>query len=246
MLAGKVALVTGGGRGIGAAICKALADAGAAVAVNYLNDARAAEATCQEIRGAGGQAQPFRADVSQPQEVRGLVERVGEELGPVQVLVNNAGLAHKHALVDAPPIVWRRMIEVNLDSAFYCTQAVIPAMQSAGWGRIVNISSGAIYRGGIVGPAYAAAKAGLVTLTRSSARDLGRLGICVNAVVPALIESDMLDDLLSDEAARQRALREIPLGRFGRPDEVAVLVRFLCAEAPEYLTGAVIDLAGGR
>ncbi len=246
MLKGRVALVTGGGRGIGGSISRALAQAGALVAINFLGNREAAEATRVDIERAGGHAQAFAADVSQPEQVQALFAAVAQALGPVQVLVNNAGLAEKHHFGDASPTLWRRMIEVNLDAAFYCTQAALPSMRAAGWGRIVNVSSGAIYRGGIVGPGYAAAKAGLVTLSRSAARDLAPFGITVNTVIPALIESDMLSVLLPDAAARERALREIPLGRFGYPDEVATVVRFLCDEAPAYLTGAAIDLAGGR
>ncbi len=237
LLTDRVALVTGGSRGIGRAVALALADAGAAVAVNYRERANDARAVVDTIRGAGGRAMAIGADVSRSVEVSSMVASVARELGPVDVLVNNAGLAIIRGVDDLTEEEFDRTIAVNLKSAFLCTQAVLPAMRARQWGRIVNISSGAARGAGGVGVHYNASKAGMEGLTRGYAARLVKDGITVNAVAPSLIETDMVKSGLASSAAR------IPLGRFGTAEECAQVVLMLIGNA--YMTGQTVPLSGG-
>jgi len=236
-LSGRVALVTGGSRGIGRAIALALAGAGADVAVNYRERADEAEAVAVAIRDLGRKALALRADVSQSAAVAKLVAAVGRALGPVDVLVNNAGVALRRGVDELTEADFDRTIAVNLKSAFLCTQAVWPGMRARGWGRIVNISSGAARGAGIVGPHYNASKAGMEGLTRGYAARLVKDGVTVNAVAPSLIESDMTAGHRAESAAR------IPLGRLGTPEEVAAVVLMLAGNA--YMTGQTVQVNGG-
>jgi 3-oxoacyl-[acyl-carrier protein] reductase len=236
-LAGRVALVTGGSRGIGRAIAISLADAGAAVAVNYREKAAEAEAVAQAIRSKGGKAVAVRADVSQAGEVARMIADVERTLGPVDVLVNNAGIGLVRGLDDLTEADFDLTIAVNLKSVFLCSQAVIPGMRQRQWGRIVNISSGAARGAGGVGPHYNASKAGLEGMTRGYAARLVKDGITVNAVAPSLIETDMVKQGLASAASR------IPLGRFGTPEECAQVVMMLAGNA--YMTGQTVALSGG-
>jgi 3-oxoacyl-[acyl-carrier protein] reductase len=236
-LAGRVALVTGGSRGIGRAIAISLADAGAAVAVNYREKAAEAEAVAQAIRSKGGKAIAVRADVSQAGEVARMIADVERTLGPVDVLVNNAGIGLVRGLDDLTEADFDLTIAVNLKSVFLCNQAVIPGMRQRQWGRIVNISSGAARGAGGVGPHYNASKAGLEGMTRGYAARLVKDGITVNAVAPSLIETDMVKQGLASAASR------IPLGRFGTPEECAQVVMMLAGNA--YMTGQTVALSGG-
>ena len=213
VLKGRVALVTGGSRGIGRAIAVSLADAGAAVAVNYLEKAADAQQVVETIRGRGGKAMAVGADVSQGAAVNGMIATVERELGPIDVLVNNAGLGLVRTIDDLTEEDFDRTIAVNLKSVFLCTQAVISGMRARKWGRIVNISSGAARGAGGVGPHYNASKAGMEGMTRGYAARLVKDGITVNAVAPSLIQTDMVVRGLASSAAR------IPLGRFGTPEE---------------------------
>ncbi|MBV8924620.1 MAG: SDR family NAD(P)-dependent oxidoreductase [Bradyrhizobium sp.] len=235
-LDGKVALVTGGSRGIGAAVAVALAEAGAAVAVNYRERADAADALVADLNSAGKRAIAVAADVSQAPDVTDMIARVGSELGPVDILVNNAGIAIVRGVEDLSEEDFDRTLTVNLKSAFLCTQAVLPAMRARKWGRIVNISSGAARGAGAIGPHYNASKAGMEGLTRGYAARLVRDGITVNSVAPSLIDTDMMSGR-SDLAAR------IPLGRLGHPEEVAQAV--LMTLGNDYMTGQTIILNGG-
>jgi len=232
----KVALVTGGSRGIGAAICVALADAGAAVAVNYRERADAANALVADLDKAGHRAVALAADVSRASDVKGMIDRVNAALGAIDILVNNAGIAIVRGVDDLTEEDFDRTITVNLKSAFLCTQAVIPAMRAKKWGRIVNVTSGAARGAGAIGPHYNASKAGMEGLTRGYAARLVKEGVTVNSVAPSLIDTDMMSGR-TDLAAR------IPLGRLGHPEEVAQAV--LMALGNDYMTGQTIVLNGG-
>ena len=189
---GRVALVTGASRGIGAAIALALAEAGAAVGVNYHQRATDAEAVAAKIRAQGGKALTVCADVSRREPVAAMIERLGGGLGPIDILVNNAGIGIVRGVDDLTEDVFDLTIAVNLKSAFLCTQVVLPAMRERKWGRIVNISSGAARGAGGIGAHYNASKAGVEGLTRGYAARLVKEGITVNAVAPSLIETDMM------------------------------------------------------
>jgi 3-oxoacyl-[acyl-carrier protein] reductase len=236
-LAGRVALVTGGSRGIGRAIALALAEAGADVAVNYRNRDGEAEETCAAIRALGRRTIKVAADVSASNETAGMMATVERALGTIAVLVNNAGLSQPVTLDSLTEAVWDKTIAVNLKSVFLVTQAALPGMRRQAWGRIINISSTAAQTGGIVGPHYAASKAGIHGLTHAYASLLTREGITVNAVAPALIETDMI-------RGHERATPgRIPVGRFGRPEEVAATVVMLALNG--YVTGQTINVNGG-
>lgn len=233
----KVALVTGGSRGIGAAAALALAQAGANVAVNYRCRNEEAEKVCSAIRASGGHAISLAADVSNSAAVAEMITRVQAELGPVGILINNAGIARPQPIDQISEDDWDELIDVNLKSAFLVTQAVLPEMRRSRWGRIINLSSVAAQFGGVVGPHYAASKAGMIGLTHSYANLLAKEGITVNAIAPALIETEMVTSNL-------RAKPElIPVGRFGEVREVAEVVVMLATNG--YITGQTINVNGG-
>ena len=236
-LAGRIALVTGASRGIGRAIALALAESGAAVAVNYRERAVDALAVVSDIQAMGQRAVAVGADVSDSAAVDELVARVTAELGPVDVLVNNAGIAIIRGIDDLTEDNFDTTIAVNLKSAFLCTKAVLPHMRAQQWGRIVNISSGAARGAGGVGLHYNASKAGLEGLTRGYAARLVKEGITVNAIAPSLIETDMVRAGVASSPAR------IPMGRFGTCEEVAQAVAMAIANG--YMTGQTIQLNGG-
>jgi 3-oxoacyl-[acyl-carrier protein] reductase len=236
-LTSRVALVTGGSRGIGRAAAIALAKAGADLAVNYRSRSQEAEAVCSEIQKLGRKAIHVQADVSQSAAVAGMVAVVERELGAVGILVNNAGIARPQKLEEIGEDDWDEIIAVNLKSTFLVTQAVLPAMRRAGWGRIINISSVAAQTGGVVGPHYAASKAGMIGLAHSYASRLAKEGITVNAIAPALIETEMV----TSNPGAKPAL--IPVGRFGTVDEVAEVVVMLAGNG--YITGQTININGG-
>jgi 3-oxoacyl-[acyl-carrier protein] reductase len=233
----RVALVTGGSRGIGRAVAISLADAGAAVAVNYREKATEARNVVETIRAAGGRAMAVGADVSRAAQVSEMMAACERELGPVDVLVNNAGVGLVRSVDDLTEEDFDLTIAVNLKSVFLCTQAVVPGMRAGQWGRIVNISSGAARGAGGVGPHYNASKAGMEGMTRGYAARLVKDGITVNAVAPSLIETDMVRSGVAFSPAR------IPLGRFGTPEECAQAVLMVIGNA--YMTGQTIALSGG-
>ena len=235
-LRGHIALVTGASRGIGAAVAVALAEAGAAVVVNYRKRAEDAEAVVAAITAKGGRAMAVAADVSQATAVTAMVEQVAAALGPIDILVNNAGIAIVRSVDELTEDDFDRTILVNLKSAFLCTQAVLPAMRARKWGRIVNITSGAARGAGAIGPHYNASKAGMEGLTRGYAARLVKEGITVNAVAPSLIETDMM-------RGRTDLARNIPLGRMGQAAEVAQAVTMVMGN--DYMTGQTIVLNGG-
>ena len=236
-LAGKVALVTGASRGIGGAAALALAKAGAKEAVNYRTRTADAEAVCAGIAGTGGQAIAIQADVSIAQEVARMLRQATDALGPVAILVNNAGISRLQPFDQITEQDWDEVLGVNLKSAFLVTQAVLPRMRAAKWGRIINLSSVAAQTGGVVGPHYAASKAGVLGLTHSYAALLAKEGITVNAIAPSLIETEMV----RNNPRATTAL--IPVGRFGTVDEVADVVVMLAANG--YITGQTINVNGG-
>src|SRR3954453_5552229 len=235
-LRGHVALVTGGSRGIGAAIVKTLGEAGCSLAVNYRERAAEAEALAKNIVTAGGRAIAVQADVSRPDAVRDMVARASDALGPVDILVNNAGVALVRGVDDLTEADFDETIAVNLKSVFLCTQAVLSGMRAKKWGRILNISSGAARGAGAIGPHYNASKAGIEGLTRGYAARLVKDGITVNAVAPSLIETDMMK-------GQPQLVSRIPLGRFGTAEEVASAVMMLIDNA--YMTGQTVAMSGG-
>jgi 3-oxoacyl-[acyl-carrier protein] reductase len=236
-LKGKVALVTGASRGIGRATALALAEVGADVAVNYRIQEKQALEVCEHIRATDRRTVAVGADVSRAVEVARMVEAVAWELGPVDILINNAGMVWQKPLEEITEEDFDAMIAANLKSAFLMTQRVLPAMREKKWGRIINLSSVAAQTGGVTGPHYAASKAGMHGLTHSYARHLVKGGITVNTVAPALIETDMITQNL------QVTPEVVPVGRFGAVDEVAQVIVMLAING--YITGQTINVNGG-
>jgi len=238
-----IALVTGGGRGIGRAIAKELGKRGFDVAVNYNSSAAAAEELCGELSGLGVSARAFKADVSRPDDVSSLFKAVADSMGTVQVLVNNAGVTRDNLLMRMKEEEWGDVMAANLNSAFYCTKEAIRGMVRAKWGRIVFLSSVV----GLIGNAgqanYSASKAGLIGLAKSVAREYAAKGITSNVVAPGFIETDMTSVL--NESVRSAMLQQIPAGRFGRPEDVAKAVGFLVSDESDYITGQVLAIDGG-
>jgi 3-oxoacyl-[acyl-carrier protein] reductase len=233
-LTGRVALVTGASRGIGRAVAIELARAGADILVNYNTNRAAAESVVHEIEKLGRRAIAIQADVAKPEQIARIFTT---ELAPVSVLVNNAGIARPQKLEEITERDWDDLIDTNLKSCFMVTQAALPNMRAQHWGRIVNISSVAAHVGGVVGPHYAASKAGMLGLTHYYANALVKEGITANAISPALIDTDMVRSNLNAKPDR------IPVGRFGESDEVAEVVVMLSRNA--YITGQTIHVNGG-
>jgi 3-oxoacyl-[acyl-carrier protein] reductase len=236
-LSGRRALVTGASRGIGREVARALARAGAHVAINYRTRAQDAASLKDELAAAGTPAIVVQADVSQPDDVDRMIEEARAGLGPIDILVNNAGVSAPLPIDRLTERDWDAALDTNLKSAFLVTQRVLPDMRAQRWGRLVFLSSVAAQVGGVVGPHYAASKAGLHGLMHYYAAHLAKDGITSNAVAPALIETEMVT---SNPNARKDV---IPVGRFGRPDEVASVVLMLVENA--YITGQVVSVNGG-
>jgi 3-oxoacyl-[acyl-carrier protein] reductase len=240
-LAGQTALVTGASRGIGRAVALELAGAGATVAVNYASSSGAAEEVIAQISAAGGSAYALKADVSQEDQVEQLMAAVLERSGSLDVLVNNAGITRDGLLMRMKTEDWQAVLELNLSGVFLCTRAITRTMLKQKRGRIINMTSVVGLMGNAGQANYAAAKAGVIGFTRSTARELASRGITVNAVAPGFIATDMTKGLKADEL-----LNAIPLGRYGQPEEVAGAVRFLAADpAAAYITGQVLQVDGG-
>jgi 3-oxoacyl-[acyl-carrier protein] reductase len=243
MLKEKTALVTGSSRGIGRATAIALAEAGADVAVHYQAAAASAHEVCADIRQLGVRARAYPADISQPLQARRLVDHVLDDFGHVDILVNNAGITRDKSFLKMTDEMWDEVLCVNLKGPVAVTRAVLPGMVQAGWGRIVNVSSIVGQTGNFGQANYAAAKAALVAVTKTLARETARKGVTVNAVAPGFIATDMTKDLPHE--ALQSVKVATPMGRLGWPEEVAAAIVFLAMPAASYITGQVIPVNGG-
>ena len=241
-LTGKVALVTGAQRGIGAECARVLAAAGAEVVVGYLVEPERADALCKEIIKAGGKAWCKSFDVTDSSAVTGAFEKIAERFGRLDILVNNAGLRVDNLALKMSDEQWRKALAVNLDGVFYCCRAALALMRKGG-GSIVNISSIAAFTGSIGQANYAAAKAGIVGLTRSLAVEYGGRGIRINCIVPGIIETEMTADLKAEY--RADLLSRIPLKRFGEAADIAHTALFLASDAAAYISGATLHVNGG-
>ncbi len=243
-LTGKTAIITGGGQGMGLAVAHKLAEAGANIAINDVNPFRAREAS-RQIATTGARSEAVPADITLKSEVDRLVADTIEAFGGLHILINNAGILHPTSVAEMTEQEWDRVIEVNLKGTFLCAQAALPAMKTAGWGRIVNFSSTAGKNVSTVGGAhYTASKAGVLGFTRHLANEVAAAGITVNAVCPGLIDTEMVRDTI-DDARTQTYADSFPIPRLGHPDEVADLVAFLASDHAAYITGAALDINGG-
>lgn len=240
-LNGQVAIVTGASRGIGRATALALATEGAKVVVNYARSSSAADEVVAEITGAGGEAIALQADVSQAEEVDNLIKTTKGKFGSIDVLVNNAGITRDTLLLRMKLEEWQAVIDLNLTGVFLCTKAVSKIMLKQRRGRIINIASVAGQMGNPGQGNYSAAKAGVIGFTKTVAKELASRGVTVNAVAPGFITTDMTSDLEAEEI-----LKFIPLARYGKPEEVAGMIRFLASDpAALYITGQVFNVDGG-
>ncbi|MCC2665028.1 MAG: glucose 1-dehydrogenase [Geminicoccaceae bacterium] len=241
-LDGRVALVTGGGDGIGRATCHALAQAGAAVAVTDIDRAAA-----ERVAGAIERAEAHRLDVADEAEVSAVVEAVAARHGRIDVLVNNAGIGGRMAMVDLPSARWRQVHAVNLDGSFYCARAVGRHMLAAGRGAVVNLASimGLVGGGHYPNPAYHSAKGAIVNLTRALACEWAGHGVRVNAVAPTFARTRLTEPLLADQDMAARLLRDTPMGRFVEAEEVAAAILFLASDAASMITGVTLPVDGG-
>lgn len=243
-LEGRTALVTGGARGIGRAICQRLGDAGANVAINYVSNQAAAEETAKLVEAAGATAHLVQADVSSEQQVQEMVSQVRERFGPVDLLVNNAGVFDYVSHEETTVSLWKRTLDVNLTGAFLVSWAVKPEMIERRFGRIVNISSIGGLRARQMSIAYAASKAGLIGFTKSMAEAVAGSNVRVNAVAPGLISTEILDGVAEEQL--QDLITATPIQRIGEPAEIAELVVFLLSDRASFTTGQTVVASGGR
>jgi 3-oxoacyl-(acyl-carrier-protein) reductase len=242
-LAGKTCVVTGGSRGIGRAAAVALAKLGGNVAINYQSSQQGAEAVAQEITESGGAAKIYKADISQEEQANDMVEQIQSDLGPVHILVNNAGVTRDKSFIKMTRMMWDEVLGVNLNGPFNVTHAVLSGMIESGWGRIINIASVVGQTGNFGQANYAVTKGGLIAFTMSLAREVARKGITVNAVAPGYIETDMTKDV--PEAVKEQVKAMTPLGRLGKPEEVAAAIAFLASPDAGYINGHVLAVNGG-
>jgi 3-oxoacyl-[acyl-carrier protein] reductase len=237
ILKNKTALITGASRGIGKAIALAFAEEGINVAVNYRNKKKDADEVCRLIQTKGVKALPVQADVSEAKQVSAMIEKIERELGEINILVNNAGVSIRRKIEEVTEDDFDQMIKTNLKSTFLVTQAVLPKMRTTGWGRIIIISSVAAQTGGVVGLHYAASKAGQLGMMHFLARNLAAEGITVNAIAPAIIETEMIDQLSGINPST------IPVGRFGKPEEIASAAVLILKNG--YITNQTLNVNGG-
>jgi 3-oxoacyl-(acyl-carrier-protein) reductase len=243
LLEGKVAFVTGGSRGIGRAIVLALADAGAHVGFTYVHCQEKADEVCRCAREKGARCRAYQSNVASAEETERVIHEVIAEFGPIQILVNNAGITRDKSFLKMTKEMWDEVIHVNLDGLFNLTHAVIPGMVESGWGRVVNVSSVVGQTGNFGQANYAASKGGAIAFTQTLARELARKNITVNAVAPGFIESDMTNRMPESTLAQVAGMT--PLGRLGTPEEVADSVVFLASPRSSYITGEVLAVNGG-
>lgn len=242
-LKGRIALVTGGSRGIGKAIGLALAYEGAKVAINYQSNEGAAAHTAMLIEKIGSAACICKADISSHAEAVRMREEITAHLGVVDILVNNAGIVSDKSFLKMTRESWRKVLSVNLDGVFNCTKVFLDGMLERHWGRIVNITSVVGQIGNFGQANYAASKAGVMAMTKTLAKELAHSGITVNAVAPGFVETEMVETM--PEKAKERIVAQVPMGRFGRPDEVAGAVVFLVSSDGDYITGHELSVNGG-
>lgn len=242
-LSGKLSLVTGGTRGIGRAVALALAEAGADVVFSYQHSREQADEVCKGLAEKGVRARGYQADVGSAEEVDAMIAAIRAEFGPVSILVNNAGITRDKSFLKMTKEMWDDVLRVNLDGPFITSRAILPGMIETGWGRIVNVSS-IIGQTGNFGQAnYAASKGGLIAFTLSLAREVARKGVTVNAVAPGFIQTDMLSGM--PESALEQVKAATPVGRLGRPEEIADAILFLASPRAAYITGQVLSVNGG-
>ena len=239
----RVALVTGGGRGLGRAIAIRLAEEGAKVAISYRSNAAAACDTAELVRKAGAGCETFKGDVASPEDVDALMKGVGEAFGPVEILVNNAGTTRDNILLRMKDTEFEEVLATNLKGTYLCTRAVLRGMVRARWGRIVNISSVVGLLGNAGQANYAASKAGMIGFTKSVAREVAARGITANAVAPGYVETELTGAL--PDNVKEQILGQVPVGRFGEPEEIAEVVAFLTGDRAAYVTGQTIAVDGG-
>ncbi|WP_047865838.1 3-oxoacyl-[acyl-carrier-protein] reductase [Rubrobacter aplysinae] len=242
-LQGKVAVVTGGGRGIGRAIAQRLGSEGAKVAVSYRSNDEAAAETARLVREVGGECEVFKGDVSDAEDVKRLFDGAAEAFGPVEILVNNAGTTRDNIMLRMKESEFDEVLDTNLKGAYNCTRAALRGMVRGRWGRIVNISSVVGLAGNPGQANYAASKAGLIGFTKSVAREVAERGITVNAVAPGYVETELTGSL--GDSVKEQILGQVPVGRFGEPEEIAEVVSFLVGEGAGYVTGQTIAVDGG-